>query len=260
MLVEQSVNVALTVADRAYFMERGDDPLQRSDGRTARPSRPAAVGVPVGRRRRAADGGRQRSSRIHRTTSSTSAVLVGVGSRRRVRRDPGGRRRHVRSAAPARSSASSGPTARARPRCSTCISGFTPLQSGDVVLNGRCRSRADSPAERASAGLGRSFQDARLFPELTVEETIAIALERFVAESECGRRRDAPPDVVRVRAAGRAARVDELIELMGLGAYRRRSSVSCRPGRRRIVDLTCLVAHRPAVILLDEPSSRHRPA
>jgi branched-chain amino acid transport system ATP-binding protein len=52
-----------------------------------------------------------------------------------------------------------------------------------------------------------------------------------------------------------AARVDELIELMALGDYRHAFVRELSTGTRRVVDLACLVAHRPAVILLDEPSS-----
>ena len=50
------------------------------------------------------------------------------------------------------------------------------------------------------------------------------------------------------------ARVDELLELMGLGEYRNSFVRELSTGTRRIVDLACLVAHRPTVILLDEPS------
>jgi len=50
-------------------------------------------------------------------------------------------------------------------------------------------------------------------------------------------------------------RVDELIELLGLGAFRSKFVHELSTGSRRIVDLACLVAHRPTVILLDEPSS-----
>ena len=50
-------------------------------------------------------------------------------------------------------------------------------------------------------------------------------------------------------------RVDELIELMNLGAYRKRRIRELSTGTRRIVDLACVVAHRPTVVLLDEPSS-----
>ena len=59
------------------------------------------------------------------------------------------------------------------------ISGFTPLQAGRIMLAGKDVTSLGA-AGRARAGLGRSFQDARLFPELTVSETLAISLERFV--------------------------------------------------------------------------------
>jgi branched-chain amino acid transport system ATP-binding protein len=52
-----------------------------------------------------------------------------------------------------------------------------------------------------------------------------------------------------------AGRVDELVELMGLGDYRHSFVRELSTGTRRIVDLACLVAHRPTVILLDEPTS-----
>ena len=50
-------------------------------------------------------------------------------------------------------------------------------------------------------------------------------------------------------------RTDELIELLGLGDFARKFVRELSTGTRRIVDLACLVAHRPSVILLDEPSS-----
>jgi len=50
-------------------------------------------------------------------------------------------------------------------------------------------------------------------------------------------------------------RVDELIALMGLDAFRDKFVRELSTGTRRVVDLACLLALRPTVILLDEPSS-----
>src|SRR5207247_1641210 len=50
-------------------------------------------------------------------------------------------------------------------------------------------------------------------------------------------------------------RADEPIELMGLGAFRDKFISELSTGSRRIVDLSCIVAHEPKVILFDEPSS-----
>jgi len=50
-------------------------------------------------------------------------------------------------------------------------------------------------------------------------------------------------------------RVEELIEMFGLEGFRRTAIRELSTGSRRIVDLACIVAHGPRVILLDEPSS-----
>jgi branched-chain amino acid transport system ATP-binding protein len=48
--------------------------------------------------------------------------------------------------------------------------------------------------------------------------------------------------------------VDRLIEEFGLAAYRHRPTGSLSTGTRRIVELACVMAHEPKVMLLDEPS------
>ena len=50
-------------------------------------------------------------------------------------------------------------------------------------------------------------------------------------------------------------RAEELMELMALTPYRTSFVRELSTGTRRILDLACQVAHRPTVILLDEPSS-----
>mgnify|MGYP000049968511 CR=1 FL=1 len=135
------------------------------------------------------------------------------------------------------------------------ISGFLPIDRGDVLLDGASIARL-GPDARARRGLGRSFQDGRLFPALTVAETIAVACESQLEG------RDPIADAFSLILPLGADveeqirdRVDELIELLGLGAYRDKHMRELSTGSRRVVDLACVLAHKPTVLLLDEPSS-----
>src|SRR5207253_6839160 len=107
---------------------------------------------------------------------------------------------------------------------------------------------------RARAGLGRSFQDSRLFPSLTVAENIAVALERHLEVRDALAAMLGMPEVA-VSESDVAWKVHELIELMGLGAFRNKFVSELSTGSRRIVDLAMAMAHDPTVLILDEPSS-----
>jgi branched-chain amino acid transport system ATP-binding protein len=133
------------------------------------------------------------------------------------------------------------------------LSGFVPVDSGRIKLGkvDVTQLRADG---RARKGLGRSFQDARLFPAMTVEEAIAVSLERWVKSRDPISAALHLPHVQDAETAVRK-RVNELIELLGLQAYRAKFVQELSTGSRRVVDLACLLGHRPSVILLDEPSS-----
>ncbi|MHB1711074.1 MAG: ABC transporter ATP-binding protein, partial [Acidimicrobiales bacterium] len=132
-------------------------------------------------------------------------------------------------------------------------SGFVVPDSGSVVLDG-ADVTAISTALRAELGLGRMFQDARLFPSLTDAETLAVALDRHVSVRDplagalgFGAALDSEEEV--------RSRVDELIATMGLERYRNAFVSELSTGTRRIVELAGALAHQPRVLLLDEPSS-----
>ncbi len=133
------------------------------------------------------------------------------------------------------------------------ISGYVTSDTGRVVLDGVDISDVSASA-RARRGLGRSFQDARLFPDMTVAEALAVALERWTTQRSVLAAALRFPTVFDDEERT-SSRVDELIDLMNLGGYRNAFIRELSTGTRRIVDLACLVGHRPTVVLLDEPSS-----
>lgn len=133
------------------------------------------------------------------------------------------------------------------------IAGFLPADGGRVHLDGRDITRSQ-PHQRAIAQLGRSFQEARLYPSLTVAETLAVAMETHLPN------RDPLAAAMHLPAATMSERycrvqVGRLIELLSLEAYRDRLVSDLSTGIRRIVELGSLLAHDPAVVLLDEPSA-----
>jgi len=131
------------------------------------------------------------------------------------------------------------------------IGGFVP-GDGRVELLGRdVTSR--SASTRARMGLGRTFQAARLFPELTVRETVQVALE-------ARHRARLVPTALVLPGATRAERTKaseaaELIDFLGLGRYADAFVAELSTGTRRIVELAGLLALDARVLCLDEPTA-----
>ena len=132
------------------------------------------------------------------------------------------------------------------------ISGFLTPDAGRTLLEGRDITRM-RPQRRAVLGLGRSFQDARLFGALTVHQTIAVALDRPLRFWDPVPAMFSIPSITTERRL--AKRADELIAIMGLDDYRDKFVSDLSTGSRRIVDLACQIGTNPTVILFDEPSS-----
>ena len=128
-------------------------------------------------------------------------------------------------------------------------SGLVAPDAGRVVLGGRDVTALPASA-RAARGLVRSFQDAALFSTLTTAEVVALGLERaepsrLMTSMVGGRRAD----------RGKRARARELIALLGLEPWADTRVHALSTGTRRVVEIACILAARPAVVLLDEPSA-----
>jgi len=288
ILVEQSVNVALTVAETAYFMEKGEirfhgptsELLERPDvlrsvflegaaTHTTAPAAPVAPGV----LNRAGNGNGSTPNGV--TVASTQGIVTRPRDAENGTAAPGAEPRLVVSGVSKRFGGISalydvgfdvapgeilgfiGPNGAGKTTLFDAISGFITPETGSIRL------RVDdtlhditraAPHARARLGLGRSFQDGRLFPALTVSETIAVALDTQVDVRDPIAAALHLPAVIDSEAKV-SERVEELIELMGLGAFHDKFTRELSTGSRRIVDLACVLAHQPSVLLLDEPSS-----
>jgi ABC-type branched-subunit amino acid transport system ATPase component len=131
------------------------------------------------------------------------------------------------------------------------IGGFVPAV-GSVELLGADVS--GKPAHRrAKAGLGRTFQAALLFPDLSVREVVELALEARGRTSFWSTALFLPQSTRLERR--RHAEAAELIDFLGLGRYADRFVAELSTGTRRIVELAALLAVAPRVICLDEPTA-----
>jgi ABC-type branched-subunit amino acid transport system ATPase component len=132
------------------------------------------------------------------------------------------------------------------------IAGFTPPTAGTITFDGIDVTKM-TPERRASLGLIRSFQDAKLFASLTVFQTMLVSLER--AEPSRLWSSIVPLPWMAARERRKEERADELIANMGLEPYRDKLAAELSTGTRRILELACVVALGPRLLLLDEPSS-----
>jgi ABC-type branched-subunit amino acid transport system ATPase component/ABC-type branched-subunit amino acid transport system permease subunit len=145
-----------------------------------------------------------------------------------------------------------GPNGAGKTTLINVISGHLPLAAGRVRLSGHDVGDL-APELRSGYGLGRSFQDARLFPGLTVREAMQVALVRSNRVGFVSSMLHAPWARDAERASARQA--DELLEAMGMAQWADSLVSGLSTGMRRITDLTMQVAARPGVLLLDEPTA-----
>lgn len=140
-----------------------------------------------------------------------------------------------------------GPNGSGKTTVFNLITGYLRADSGSVSFDGR-PIRKPNPTVLYRRGLSRTFQQARIFPQLTLIENLVVAVQQPL------------------RALGRAAigrqdrvRAGEILERFNLQNHAERKAEELSFGQRKLLEFAAILMGRPRLVLLDEPASGVNP-
>ncbi len=125
------------------------------------------------------------------------------------------------------------------------------IHVGDTLLNGL------KPHRRAAAGLARTFQNIRLFPDLSVLDNVRIACHLRMEGSIAGAIGRSAANLGQERAITERAR--HLLDIFDLGGRAGDDARNLPYGDQRRLEIARALATEPRVLLLDEPAAGMNP-
>ncbi len=145
-----------------------------------------------------------------------------------------------------------GPNGAGKTTIFNAICGVITPHAGTIELKERAIGGLP-PMRIARAGIARTFQNVRLFGELSVRENVMMGAYRL---GHCG----LVGSMLRLPRHGRlekeaAERADRWIERVGLRAHAERAATALPFGLQRVAELARAMAGDPELLLLDEPAA-----
>ena len=127
------------------------------------------------------------------------------------------------------------------------ISGQLRPSAGEVLLEGRDITALSAPL-RTRAGLGRAFQLTNLFPNLTVEENVRLAVQATAGVHY---------DMLRPWMTRRdlIERADAILDQVALGSRRGVAATVLSHGDQRKLEVALMMALEPKIFMFDEPTA-----
>ena len=130
-----------------------------------------------------------------------------------------------------------GPNGAGKTTLINLITGFDQPSSGAIALDGEDLTRW-GPARRARAGLARTFQQGRVFAELSVRDNVELGALGVGAGAAQARRR-----------------AEDLLAAMELAGHSRLQAGDLPHGEQRKIAVARALAARPRYVLMDEPAA-----
>lgn len=136
------------------------------------------------------------------------------------------------------------------------ITGFYDPDEGEILLNGKS-IKGLRPDQIASNGITRTFQNIRLFKEMTALENVMVGVHGRLSAGILG----ILFNTRRVREEEERARVEayKLLEYVGISHIANEAAGSLPYGLQRRLEIARALATNPKIILLDEPAAGMNP-
>ncbi len=131
------------------------------------------------------------------------------------------------------------------------VSGRMQPTEGSVELNGHDITGL-KPHKISRMGVSRSFQINNIFPEMTVRQNVEVALSAFHGYSR---------KLFNIASGNRKvqAEADELLNRLSIGELSNQRAGIISYGDKRLLEIAVVLATRPKLVLLDEPTAGMTP-
>lgn len=149
-----------------------------------------------------------------------------------------------------------GPNGAGKTTFFNCITGFYQISEGEILLDGKTIV-GYSPDQITRTGIARTFQNIRLFENMTVMENIMVGQEPQLKSTWLGAIFGSPKTrEENERSEERARELLQFVNLQGKGDY---LSKNLPYGDQRRLEIARALASKPKLILLDEPTAGMNP-
>src|SRR5688500_11669278 len=145
-----------------------------------------------------------------------------------------------------------GPNGAGKTTLMECISGFRRVSAGAITHKGDDLLRLPAGA-RAERGIGRTLQNVKLFPNLSVFDNIRVALHRHQSVGVGTAAFRLPK--LHTEEQETVDEANRVLGLIGMETWAEKFASELSYGTLRLLERGCMLALKPTMLLLDEPAS-----
>jgi branched-chain amino acid transport system ATP-binding protein len=149
-----------------------------------------------------------------------------------------------------------GPNGAGKTTFFNCVTGFYKFDEGDILFDGQS-VRDLSPDTITNMGISRTYQNIRLFDQMTAIENILVGMEPQLGSSWVGALFRLPRTVAEEREA--AVEANRLLDFAGLRGKGDQLAHNLPYGDQRRLEIARALAGKPKLLLLDEPTAGMNP-